>query len=141
MFKIGDKLTKENYTQGAIWCNKNNCTINSNWVIEAVVVPEQTREDIEKIRRQLYIAEVDPITAHINRLRDEEATTNELEAEIAKLIEERKQLVEEIKASNPYPAEPIVDTVNDTVNVTEEPLVELAEGSDNEVVELYSMEI
>jgi hypothetical protein len=34
-----------------------------------------------------------------------------------------------------------VDTVNDPVNVTEEPLVELAEGSDNEVVELYSMEI
>ena len=102
MFNIGDKLTKENYTAGAIWCNKNNCTINSNWVIEAVVVPEQTKEDIEEIRRQLYIAKVDPITAHINRLRDEELTP-EVAAEIAELVEERRLKVEEIKYNNPYP--------------------------------------
>jgi hypothetical protein len=55
--------------------------------------------------RGLYAAQVDPITAHINRLRDEELTP-EIAAEIAKLVEERKVLVEAIKASNPYPAEP-----------------------------------
>lgn len=65
--------------------------------------PLPTKEEIEAIRRELYIAEVDPITAHINRLRDEEAMTNELNAEIAKLVEERKQKVAEIKANNPYP--------------------------------------
>ena len=27
MFKIGDILTKENYTDGAIWCNKNGAII------------------------------------------------------------------------------------------------------------------
>lgn len=118
MFKIGDKLTKENYTQGAIWCNKNNCTINSNWVIEAVVVPEQTRADVEAIRRQLYISKVDPVTAHINRLRDEELTP-ELAAEITKLVEERKLLVEEIKAQHPYP-----DVIEEQVVEELETLVE-----------------
>ena len=38
------------------------------------------------------------------------------------------------------PLKPVVDTVNDIVNVTEEPLVELSEASED-VVELYSMEI
>lgn len=44
MFNIGDKLTKENYTQGAIWCNENGFVINSDtWVIEeAPQAPEPT---------------------------------------------------------------------------------------------------
>lgn len=75
-------------------------------------------KEIEAIRRELYIAEVDPITAHINRLRDEELTP-EVAAEIAKLVEERRVKVAEIKANNPYPVE-------------EKP---------SEVLELYSMEV
>ena len=118
MFNIGDKLTKENYTQGAIWCNKNNCTVNSDWIIEAVVVPEQTKEDVEAIRKQLYISRVDPITAHINRLRDEELTP-EIAAEIATLVAERKAKVEEIKANNPYP-----DAIEEQVVEELETLVE-----------------
>ena len=128
MFNIGDKLTKENYTAGAIWCNKNGCTINSNWVIEAVVVPEQTRADVEAIRRQLYITEVDPITAHINRLRDEELTP-EIASEIAKLVEERKQVVARIKEENPYPAEPIEE-------IEELPVVDEATVSETEKVDI-----
>lgn len=58
---------------------------------------------VEETRASLYAAKVDPITAHINRLRDEEVVTPELEAEIATLIEKRKLLVEEIKAQHPYP--------------------------------------
>ena len=44
MFNIGDKLTQENYTQGAIWCNNNGCIINPyTWVIEeAPQAPEPT---------------------------------------------------------------------------------------------------
>lgn len=57
---------------------------------------------VEETRAGLYTAKVDPITAHINRLRDEELTP-EIAAKIAKLVEERKLLVEEIKANNPYP--------------------------------------
>ena len=49
MFKIGDKLTKENYTQGAIWCNKNNATINKDWVI--VAIPEPTQEELAEQKR------------------------------------------------------------------------------------------
>ena len=106
---------------------------------EEELIQAQTKA-VEETRAGLYAAEVDPITSHINRLRDEEQTA-EVVAKIAELVEERKLKVEEIKANNPYPAELVVDTVNDTVNVTEEPLVEPVEGSDNEVVELYSMEI
>ena len=114
MFNIGDKLTKENYTAGAIWCNNNNATIvkeGSEYVIVAIPEPAPlTKEDVEAIRRQLYIAEVDPLTAHINRLRDEELTP-EIASEIAKLVEERKQVVARIKEENPYPAEPVVEEV------------------------------
>lgn len=49
-------------------------------------------------------------------------------------LDEWKQSVEEIKANNPYPAEPVVEEA--------EPAVEdLSEANNNEVVELYSMEI
>lgn len=51
MFNIGDKLTKENYTQGAIWCRKNNATvqkINGEYVI--VEIPEPTQEELKRIR-------------------------------------------------------------------------------------------
>ena len=75
-------------------------------------------KEIEAIRRDLYIAEVDPITAHINRLRDEELT-QDVATEIARLVEERKQKVAEIKANNPY----------------------LVEEKPSEVLELYSMEV
>jgi hypothetical protein len=85
---------------------------------------------VEETRAGLYAAQVDPITAHINRLRDEELTP-EIAEEIAKLVEERKLLVEEIKANNPYPAEPVV----------EEPVVEPEPASEESVVELYTMEI
>lgn len=44
MFNIGDKLDKHNYTQGAIWCNKNGCVINpATRIIE--VIPELTVEE------------------------------------------------------------------------------------------------
>jgi predicted transcriptional regulator len=65
-----------------------------------------TKEEVQEIRKQLYVTEVDPITAHINRLRDEELTI-EVAAEIAKLVEDRKVKVAEIKENNPYPEEKI----------------------------------
>jgi formiminotetrahydrofolate cyclodeaminase len=70
---------------------------------EEELLQAQTKA-VEETRAGLYAAKVDPITAHINRLRDEELTP-EIAAEIAKLVEERKQLVEEIKAQHPYVSE------------------------------------
>lgn len=52
-------------------------------------------------RERAYTAEVDTITAHINRLRDEEQTP-EVQEKIARLIEERKAKVAEIKQRYPY---------------------------------------
>lgn len=50
MFNIGDKLDKANYTQGAIWCNKNGCTINpETWVIEELSKP--TEEELAEMKR------------------------------------------------------------------------------------------
>ena len=66
--------------------------------------PEPTKEEQQKARENAYKAEVDPITCHINRLKDEEQTP-EVIAEIASLVEERKTKVEEIKQRYKYPVE------------------------------------
>jgi hypothetical protein len=91
---------------------------------------------VEETRASLYAAQVDPLTAHINRLRDEELTP-EIAAEIAKLVEERKLLVEEIKINNPYPV--VEEPVTEPEPVVEEPETVVEEPA--EAVELYSMEI
>ena len=110
MFNIGDKLTKANYTQGAIWCNENNAMIDvvdGEYVIVAIPDPlPPTKEEQQKARQEAYKNEVDPITCHIQRLGDEEQTPDVI-AEIASLVEERKAKVEEIKTRFPYPVEPI----------------------------------
>lgn len=63
-----------------------------------------TKEELKQARRNAYKNEVDPITCHIQRLEDEE-DTSEVIAEIASLVEERKAKVAEIKARYPYPTE------------------------------------
>ena len=70
--------------------------------------PAPTKEEQQKAREEAYKAKVDPITCHINRLKDEEQTP-EVIAEIASLVEERKAKVEEIKARYPYSEEVIED--------------------------------
>ena len=49
MFNIGQVLTKENYTKGAIWCNANNAHIEAkdgHYVIVAnAPAPEPTLEE------------------------------------------------------------------------------------------------
>ena len=108
MFNIGDKLDKHNYTKGAIWCNENKAmieVIDGEYVIVAIPEkPEPTYEEQQKARENAYIAEIDPITCHIQRLGDEEQTP-EVIAEIAALVEERKAKVDEIKQRYPYPVE------------------------------------
>ena len=79
-----------------------------NWYLAgyAPAKPEPTKEEISTLREQAYIQEVDKITCHINRLKDEEQTA-EVIAEIASLVEERKAKVAEIKARYPYSEEVI----------------------------------
>lgn len=70
--------------------------------------PKPSNEYQSKQREMAYIAEVDKITAHIQRLRDKEQT-EEVVAQIAELIAERDAKVEEIKARFPYPTDPITE--------------------------------
>lgn len=65
---------------------------------------EPTREEVEANRAFLYKELVDPITSHIQRLKDEEQT-EEVLAEIEALKAERAEKIAEIKEQNPYPVE------------------------------------
>ena len=137
-----------NFENARQWCDENNAHfleiepkedgVRQFKIVELTV--EELQEEVRLTRASLYAQKKDPITCQIQALRDEEQT-DEVVAEIENLKAERAAVVAEIKANNPYPVveeaeepsvepEPVVDTVNDTVNVTEEPLVEL-----------YSMEI
>lgn len=60
--------------------------------------PAIDNEYQSKMREKAYEAEVDPITAHIQRLRDDDPESEE----IATLIAERTAKREEIKARYPY---------------------------------------
>ena len=90
-----------------------------------------TKEEQQKAREEAYKAKVDPITCHINRLKDEEQTP-EVIAEIASLVEERKAKVEEIKQRYRYPVEEI-----DELPAVEEVVVskmENAEENESDVI-------
>lgn len=67
-------------------------------------IPAPTQDEQSEKRAMAYQAEVDPITCHINRLKDEEQTPD-IEAEIADLMAERTEKVAEIKERYPYPAD------------------------------------
>ena len=77
---------------------------NGNWYLlgYAPEKPAPSKEEQRENRARAYQQEVDPITSHIQRLRDEEQT-EEVIAEIAELINERALKVEEIKECFPYP--------------------------------------
>ena len=69
---------------------------------EVGYVPEKplpTNEEQKQNRSNAYREEVDPITSHIQRLRDEEEPD---EDKIAELIAERTAKVDEIKERYPY---------------------------------------
>lgn len=65
---------------------------------------DQQVEEVRVIREQLYTTRVDPITAQIQRLRDEEET-EEILAEIEALKVKRAEIVAKIKEENLYPEE------------------------------------
>lgn len=103
---------QEEYSQVAEWCNESQeyhieLYIDENDVewYRTVKNPEPlppTKEEQEQNRANAYQQEVDPITSHIQRLRDMEQT-EEVIAEIGQLKLERDAKVEEIKQRYPYP--------------------------------------
>jgi hypothetical protein len=101
---VNKPYTNKEYADLAVYCNKNNCHIEDKGdYLESVenITPKPTDEEIRQLRAQAYAEEVDCITAHIQRLRDEEQT-EEVITEIAELINERALKVEEIKQRYPY---------------------------------------
>ena len=82
---------------------------NGEYLLKSEIHAPSKDEQSEK-RASAYLAEVDPITSHIQRLRDKEQT-EEIIAEINELIEERAAKVEEIKARYPYPTDPIIEKI------------------------------
>ena len=113
MTQIGDIFTDENaeiYTENAIWANENNALITEiepennirRFRIDAIPEHVPTYDEQKQNRAVAYQQEVDPITAHIQRLRDDEEPD---EQRIAELIQERAEKVAEIKKQYPYPEE------------------------------------
>jgi hypothetical protein len=99
MFKIGDKLTKENYTQGAIWCNENNATINEDWVIVEIPVHIPTNEDISNMRQSAYAERTDPLTLRKMRKLALNEWTEEDETQY---VAEIQAISKEIEEEYPY---------------------------------------
>lgn len=77
---------------------------NSLWYLKgyAPEKPIPTKEEIKQLRAKAYQQEVDPITSHIQRLRDKEQT-EEIITKINELIAERDAKVQEIQERYPYP--------------------------------------
>lgn len=81
---------------------------NGEYILKSEI-PAPTHDEQSEKRALAYRDEVDPITAHISRLRDKEQT-EEIQAEIAELIAERDAKVEEIKQWYPYPTDPVIES-------------------------------
>lgn len=78
---------------------------NAEYLLKSEI-PAPTHEEQSEKRAAAYQAEVDPITSHIQRLRDIDPVPQE---EIDELIAERDAKVEEIKQRYPYPTDPITE--------------------------------
>lgn len=99
---VNKPYTNKQYADLAVYCNRNSCHIEDKGdYLESVqnVLPEPTDEEQRQNRAAAYKEEVDPITAHIERLRDEAEPD---EVKIAELIAERSKKVEEIQQKFPY---------------------------------------
>lgn len=93
----------EEYSQVAAWCNESGeyHIEDTGEYFEVVKNPEYipTDKEIRELRAVAYAQEVDCITAHIQRLRDENPIPD---GEIAELIAERAVKVKEIQERYPY---------------------------------------
>ena len=110
MFNIGQVLTKDNYTQGAIWCNANNAHIEKQegqYVIMAnPPIPEPTLEEqvaqmeaetgLTRVMREMVLAENSGASDYVK------AKANEIE-ELAKQLRTTEETSE-------------VETVDNTQN-------------------------
>lgn len=100
-------IARQEYADAAEWCNESGQyhIEETRYYYEVMQNPAPTPpsdEEIKEMRARAYAEEVDCITAHIQRLRDTDPMTQEVEEEINELIAERAAKVEEIKQRYPY---------------------------------------
>jgi hypothetical protein len=109
-FYIGQIFNGAYPAEVATWCAKNNAWVDEIgervYEIKEYTQPVPTHDEQSKNRALAYQQEVDPITAHIQRLRDIDPVPQD---EIDELIAERDAKVEEIKQRYPYPTDPITE--------------------------------
>lgn len=101
--KLNKPYTDKEYADFAVYCNENGLIVEDKGdCLESVkpVYPDPTYEEQRQRRAAAYASEVDSLTAHIQRERDEAEPDKD---EIAALISERVQKVAEIKERYPYP--------------------------------------
>ena len=107
--QIGAGCPVEYYMEiGMEWMETEDCW-NGRWYEKGYapskpVDPQPTKEEVRIKRETLYREEVDPITSHIQRLRDERQS-DQIKKEINDLLLERMNKVIRIKMENPYPTE------------------------------------
>lgn len=108
-YYVGQIFEEMYPSEAADWCNENDKVIVEidpvdnmrRFQIQEIPKHIPTEEEQRQNRANAYQQEVDPITSHIQRLRDKEQTP-EIIAEIEQLIAERDAKVEEIKQRYPY---------------------------------------
>lgn len=112
MYKDGQIIDKKEHIAFANWVNSHGggfySESNGDGTYTIHKTPEPTpptNEEQSENRRQAYISEIDPITAYISRLKDEEQT-EDIIAEIETLKSERSAKIQEIKERFPYAEEP-----------------------------------
>lgn len=90
--------------KGFTWQEVEHC-FNGSWYLQGFAPknPPLSDAEIKELRAKEYITIIDPITAEISRLRDEEQTDVN-QNEINELIQIRQTKVEEIKNQYPYNA-------------------------------------
>lgn len=93
-------LVKDSVAEDSEHTCEDYAQYNGEYLLKDDIHP--TQEEHEVLRADAYREEVDPITCHIDRLKDEE---NPDEDRIAELNAERDTKVQEIKERYPYPEE------------------------------------
>ena len=102
--KLQKPFTRQAYLDFYTYAQLNQYKIIENdtcFELVKIQPSSLSNEDIRQKRFDLYVQFIDPITAQIQRLRDEEQT-QDLQNKILALQEERSAKIKDIKEKYPY---------------------------------------
>lgn len=99
--EIEDRLICDSILEDTEHSVDDYAVYNDEYLLKSDI-PAPSMEEQKEKRAQAYLLEVDPITAHIQRERDEK---NPDENKVAELVAKRAKNVAENKERYPYPQE------------------------------------